>query len=224
MRNPSTVALHNTHTPQDLSSASISLFNHTDTLPPHSFKPPTSFTSTPRRQPLPLLVAPFSLHLLLLAGTPPPPAPPSASHFQTASGVTRGGLRRRLSRSDSLVSAPSMRSVGEMSSRWKWRLLTGGSSETIMDEWLEAATARCLSVHRKKHLVRRLESDSRLGFRQVTAIDEPAGRGGKRPTNRGEVFASWFMCVSMCESGSAVDINNNQSNLESARLCETAFG
>lgn len=39
-----------------------------------------------------------------------------------------------------------------------------------MDEWLEAPSARCLSVHLKKHLVRRPESDSRVGFRQVTTV------------------------------------------------------
>lgn len=71
------VALHTTiatthpSTP-DLPPASISLFNHTDTLPPRSFKPPTSFTSTPRRQPLPLFVAPLALHLLLWCHTPLP--------------------------------------------------------------------------------------------------------------------------------------------------------
>lgn len=58
---------------------------------------------------------------------------------------------------------------------------------TIMDEWLEAPSARGLSVHLKKHLVRQLESDSRLGFRQFTTIDEPAG-GKKQPTKRRSVF------------------------------------
>lgn len=109
------VALHTTiatthpSTP-DLPPASISLFNHTDTLPPRSFKPPTSFTSTPRRQTPPSLCR--------TARPPPPPLVPhpSASHFQAASGVTRG-LHGSLSRSDSLVSAPSMQSVREMSSR-----------------------------------------------------------------------------------------------------------
>lgn len=119
---------------------------------------------------------------------PPPLAPhPSALHFQAASGVTRG-LHGSLSRSDSLVSVPSMQSDREMSSRWKWRLVTGGSSVTIMDDWLEAPSARCLSVHLKKHLVRRPESDSRSGFRQVTTLlSLPASwwtSGGKENTSQ----------------------------------------
>lgn len=78
MKNPSTVALHNTNTrtPLDLPSASISLFNHTDGLPPLSFKPPTANPShsTSRRSP--------STSFFL---APHPPA----SHFETASGVTK---------------------------------------------------------------------------------------------------------------------------------------
>lgn len=133
---------------------------------------------------------------------PPPLAPhPSASHFQAASGVTRG-LHGSLSRSDSLVSAPSMQSVREMSSRWKWRLVTGGSSVTIMDDWLEAPSARCLSVHLKKHLVRRPESDSRAGFRQVTTVVSACilmnQRGGKKtPANKqkGGFYFLNYVCL-----------------------------
>lgn len=58
-----------------------------------------------------------------------------------------------------------------------------------MDEWLEAPSARCLSVHLKKHLVRRPESDSRVGFRQVTTVVSACilmnQRGGKQtPANK----------------------------------------
>lgn len=65
-----------------------------------------------------------------------------------------------------------------------------------MDEWLEAPSARCLSVHLKKHLVRRLESDSGLGFRRVTTIGEPVGEKNSQQTEG--MFSLSDLCVLEC--------------------------